>query len=198
MLDPMNKKIPENATLFKALSAFIIVLIAFSCDRDKNNPGYDYFPDMAYSKAYETNAPNPNFGNNSTMREPVAGTISREMTVFPYQKTDEDRLRAGKELVNPYKIANDTLLMRGQVLFETFCMVCHGEKGDGKGHLYTSGKYTYPPASLVNDKVKSLPDGAIYHTITLGIGIMGAHGSQISPDDRWKIVAYIRNTLQKK
>jgi len=174
-----------------------IFLISVSCDRDKNHPGYDYFPDMAYSKAYETDAPNPNFENNSTMREPVTGTISREMTVFPYEKTDEDRIRAGKELENPYKSATDSILIRGESLYNTFCLVCHGPAGDGKGHLYTSGKYTFPPASLVNEKVKALPDGSVYHSITVGIGIMGAHGSQIGPDDRWKIISYIRNKLQK-
>ena len=76
-------------------------------------------------------------------------------------------------------------------------MNCHGENGDGKGFLFTSGKYPYPPASLINEKVKNVPDGEIFHVITVGWGIMGAHGPLIQPDDRWKIVLYIRNSLQK-
>jgi hypothetical protein len=192
-LSILRKKMWEYAIL----NALFIFPVTISCDRDKNNPGYDYFPDMAYSRTYETNAPNPNFKNNSTEREPVAGTISREMIPFPYQKTDEDRVRAGKEMKNPYMAVNDSLLKQGEKLYDTFCLVCHGNKGDGMGHLFTSGLYPYPPASLISDKIKALPDGSIYHTVTVGYGIMGAYGSQILPDDRWKIISYIRNTLQK-
>jgi mono/diheme cytochrome c family protein len=199
-MNPMKKRqiqLPKIISLIRFLAAFFILMVGISCDRDKNHPGYDYFPDMAYSRTYETNSPNPNFANKSTEREPVSGSISREMMPFPYQKTEEDQKRAGRELHSPYKTLNDSILMAGENLFNTFCVVCHGNKGDGKGQLFTSGKYTYPPASLISDKVKTLPDGSIYHTITVGFGIMGAHGSQILPDDRWKIIYYIRNKLQK-
>jgi hypothetical protein len=177
---------------------FTIMMLTLSgCDRDKNNPGYDYFPDMAYSRTYETNSPNPNFPDQSTERVPVPGTISREMIPFPYSKTDDDRVRAGRELHSPYTSQNDSVMLAGEKLYSTFCLVCHGAEGDGKGHLYTSGKYPYPPASLIGNKVKDLPDGSVYHTISVGYGIMGSYDSQISPDDRWKIIYYIRNRLQK-
>jgi len=44
--------------------------------------------------------------------------------------------------------------------------------------------------------MKAVPDGEIYHVITSGYGVMGAHGSQIIPDDRWKIVLYVKDILQ--
>lgn len=73
-------------------------------------------------------------------------------------------------------------------------MNCHGERGDGKGYLFTSKRFSAQPTSLIGDLVKNKPDGEIYHVITLGTlsGLMGAHGSQISPEDRWKIVHYVR------
>jgi len=40
--------------------------------------------------------------------------------------------------------------------------------------------------------MRDLTDGKIYHTITYGINLMGAHASQINPEDRWKIVMYVR------
>jgi mono/diheme cytochrome c family protein len=172
------------------------ILFISGCNRDNNTPGWDYFPDMAYSYAYESYSPNPNFADGKTLREPVKGTISKELIPFPYEKTDEDRIKAGKELKNPVPL-NDTTLARGKDEFNAYCMMCHGEKGDGLGYLYTSKKYIYPPANLLADKVKDLPEGQIYHTITLGIRIMGAHGSQIRPEDRWKIIHYIKNVLQK-
>ena len=181
---------------YKIIGSFLILMVAWSCDRNNNNPGWDYFPDMAYSRAYETNSPNPNFANHSTMRVPVKGTIPRGIIPFPYQKTDEDRIRAGKELVNPLK-ADDKNVERGKVVFQTYCIDCHGAKGDGQGFLFTSGKYPMKPASLISDKVKDLKDGEIYHVVTLGFGVMGAHGSQIRPQDRWKLILYIRNVLQK-
>jgi hypothetical protein len=47
---------------------------------------------------------------------------------------------------------------------------------------------------LIGDLVKNKPDGELYHVITLGSlsGLMGAHGSQISPENRWKIINYVR------
>jgi hypothetical protein len=50
--------------------------------------------------------------------------------------------------------------------------------------------------TISGESAVKLKDGEIYHTITLGIRSMGAHGSQIGPDDRWKLVLYIR-TLQE-
>lgn len=180
--------------------AFLVVALIISlwgCDRDNNHPGYDYFPDMAYSQTYETNSPNKAFKDGKTMREPVKGTISRTFIEYPYQKNDQDRLLAGKTFVNTLPITQANV-DRGKKVYDSFCLVCHGDLGDGKGHLFTSGKFPYPPASLISDKSKALPDGEIYHVITVGFGIMGAYGTQIRPDDRWKTILYIRKQLQKK
>ena len=87
-------------------------------------------------------------------------------------------------------------LERGEQVYGVFCASCHGEKGDGKGHLFTSGVYKYPVRTLVSEEMNQRPDGEIYHTITLGFGVMGAHGFMISPGDRWKTILYIRKNLQ--
>lgn len=187
-------------SLFRHWSAFLGVVLLMgleSCDRDNNHPGFDFMPDMAYSNAYETNSQNTSFKDGKTMREPVPGTVSREFVSYPYQKNDQDRLLAGKVITTnmPYTSEN---IERGKAVYKAFCQVCHGEAGDGKGFLFTSGKYPYPPASLINDKMKAAPDGEFYHVITVGFGIMGAYGSQIRPDDRWKTIMYIRRELEKK
>jgi hypothetical protein len=153
-------------------------------------------PDMYYSNAYESYTPNPNFEDNLTMRTPVEGTIPREMIPFEWEKSDEDRLAAGEALVNPWESTEENLA-RGRKAYGIFCKSCHGESGDGQGYLFTSKRYPYPPASLVNDKVKALRDGEIYHSITVGYGIMGEHGGMIRPEDRWKIILHIRENLQQ-
>jgi len=153
-------------------------------------------PDMYYSEAYETYTPNENFEDGQTMRMPVEGSVPREMIPFPYEKTDEDRLLAGSELNNPIAVDNASVA-EGARLYGLFCVTCHGDNGDGQGFLYTSQRYPYPPASLVNERVTEMPDGEIYHAITVGSGVMGQHGSMISQDARWQIVNYIRAELQQ-
>lgn len=174
----------------------IALLAVISCDRTRSSTGWDYMPDMYYSNAYESYTANPNFEDNQTMRTPVEGTVPREMLPFAWEKTDEDRLAAGEALVNPLE-GNDENLAGGREAYEIFCISCHGPKGDGQGHLFTSQRYPYPPANLTSDNVKALKDGEIYHSITVGYGIMGAHGAMIRPGDRWKIILYIRENLQK-
>src|SRR5664279_6373374 len=87
--------------ILKTMFLVFLFMNLYSCNRDRNNPGWDYFPDMFYSTAYETNSKNPNFENGMTMRVPVPGTIPRDFTPFEYTNDPESRILAGKELVNP-------------------------------------------------------------------------------------------------
>lgn len=178
----------------------VLVMLLFAglisaCDRGHDEPGYDYFPDMVYSPAYQTWSENPIFEDGKTMQTPVDGTISRNMIPFQYEKTEEDGDRAGRELLNPLTPTAENI-ERGEKVYSVFCMNCHGEKGDGSGHLFTSGRYLVPPASLVEERVRNQPDGKIYHTISVGYGVMAEHASLILPADRWKAILYIRQELQ--
>jgi len=178
------------------LTLFLSFLLFISCDRSKNNPGYDYMPDMAYSRAYETYSPDSNFSDGKTLQAPVIGTISREAENYPYKKNDTDVLKATK-LVNPFT-PDSSNISRGKMIYKTNCLQCHGEKADGQGHLFTSGKYPFPPADLIHGRISNKTDGEIFHTITVGYGIMGAHGLIVKPEDRWKIVDYLKSMQKKK
>ncbi len=168
-----------------------------SCDRTRNDKGYEYFPDMAHSLAYETYSPNPNYKDSTTMQAPVKGTINRDFLPYHYPTSDSGRILAGKEISNPLEV-NEKNLAIGKERFEIFCKNCHGEKGMGDGYLFTSKRYMLKPASMVSEKMMKAPIGEIFHVITKGWGVMGAHGSQISPDDRWRIAMYIQHEFQKK
>ncbi len=168
-----------------------------SCDRTRNDKGYEYFPDMAHSLAYETYSPNPNFKNGSTEQMPVAGTINRDMLPYHYAANDSARKQAGKDLVNPIQMTPENLAI-GKEKFTIFCQNCHGNQGLGDGFLYTSKRFSVKPASLVSPKMMNAPMGEIFHVITKGWGVMGAHGSQINPADRWRIAMYVEKELQKK
>jgi hypothetical protein len=183
--------------ILKAVFLMAVLVNQCACNRDRNNPGWDYFPDMFYSTAYETYSKNPNFEDRMTMRTPVPGTVPRDFTPFEYTNDPESRIKAGKELVTPAVPTPETLL-RGEEVYTTFCIICHGTSGEGDGRLYTSGLYPLKPLTLNGDNAVKLKDGEIFHTITLGIRSMGAHGSQIPPDDRWKLVLYIRKLQEEK
>jgi len=152
-------------------------------------------PDMYYSEAYEAYTDNPVFGDSLTMQVPVKGTIARgQQAAYTYKaKSYEDQLRAGVELLNPLPV-NKEIIAKGKEQYEIFCTSCHGARGDGKGFLFTSKRFPAQPTSLISDLVKNKPDGEMYHVITLGTlsGLMGAHGSQIKPENRWKIIHYVR------
>ena len=178
--------------------SFIILIVSAialsSCSHDPNDPGRAYFPDMAYSIPYDAYSTNPVFADGRTMQTPIEGTVPREMIPYHYKKTYDDQIKAGLELVNPME-ANNKNLARGEAEYKIFCMNCHGLQGKGDGHLYTSKLFTAKPTDLSGAYIQDKPDGEIYHIITIGSlsGLMGAHGGQIKPDDRWKIVTYVKN-----
>jgi mono/diheme cytochrome c family protein len=181
---------------FKAVIPVLFALFLMSCDRSRNNPGWDYFPDMFYSTAYESYTSNPNFKDGMTMRVPAEGTIPGDFTPFEYTLDPESRIKAGKELANPL-LPTDEAILKGKSVYTTFCAGCHGVTGNGDGQLYTSKLYTLKPRPLSSGNALTLKDGEIYHSITLGFGSMGAHGSQIRPVDRWNIVLYIRSLQEE-
>ena len=166
-------------------------VLFLSCDRQKNIRGYDYIPDMVYSQAYDTYSQNPNFKDSMTMRVPVYGTVPLGYTPFRYTVDTISRAKAGKELVNPF-LPTDDVLARGKLMFTIFCIGCHGELGKGDGQLFKSGLYPLKPRDISAQPTARRPDGQIYHTITLGFGSMMPHGAQVRPDDRWKLVLYVR------
>lgn len=181
-------------TGIKLASLSLIILFLMSCNHDNNDTGYTYMPDMAYSYAFETYGSSPNFSDSITMLTPVEGTIPREMIPYQYEKTFEDQQRAGQELINPFE-TNKENLTRGKEQYTIYCTMCHGEKGKSDGHLVKSKLFPVQPIALSGDYVKNKPDGEVYHVITMGSlsGLMGAHDSQISQEDRWKIVLYVKN-----
>lgn len=176
----------------KRIFLFLLLLTTIiSCKHDRNDTGRAYFPDMATSEAYETYSENPVFKNAITMQQPVEGTIPREM--IPYQI--EDKTTAGEELENPFTAKKENL-RKGKEQFEIFCANCHGHQGKGDGYLYTAKLFNVQPLDLSNDLVQNKKDGNIYHTISKGSIVMGAHASQIKAKNRWKIILFIKNNFK--
>lgn len=184
----------KNKTVHFPYIAIVVAMFLISCNHTRNHPGWSYMPDMYYSEPYDAYTANPNFDDSLTMQGPLPGTIARGQTPYPYQaKSYEDQIRAGMELINAVP-ASAEAIAEGKVQYEFYCMNCHGREGKGDGFLYSGKLFPAKPTSLVENFVQGKPDGEIFHVITTGSlsGLMGAHGTQITSDNRWKIIHYIR------
>ena len=137
------------------------------------------------------------------MREPAANTVKRTAQGWlPYRIPKDSLALAARTLKNPLD-STAAIVGEGKVLYEMYCDHCHGPKGAGDGKVAAGvtiegvqkGNYNgvpdYKSAGLIN-----ITEGHIFHVITHGKGLMWAHGSQVSPEDRWKIAKYVK-TLQK-
>jgi mono/diheme cytochrome c family protein len=179
-----------------ALAAFVLVGSLSSCYHSKTNPGYEYAPNMYHPIAYNPDQPNTQFKNGQTAQLPVAGTEPIGFHKFAYENTMDGYNKASAELVNPF--AGDTVLAntQGKTLYLNFCSHCHGALGKADGAIVLAAKFPPPPSystgtSSRGGAMKDLTDGKIYHTITYGLNLMGPHASQITPEERWKIVLYV-------
>jgi mono/diheme cytochrome c family protein len=180
----------KNAALVVTGIALVGMLMA--CGANSRNRAYEYMPDMARDPAYKAYAPNTVTRDGLTLQAPVAGTIPRGYRPFHYGTGEEEAERAGKELHNPYHATAQTM-EEGKALYETYCLVCHGSQGRGDGPI--SSKIPTPP-SYVSERVLQFPPGRIFHVITKGTGKMPSYASQLSAEERWKIVTYVRTVLQ--
>ena len=99
---------------------------------------------------------------------------------------------AERTLTNPVPV-NEKTLADGKVLYERYCQHCHGENGEGNGSV---GQVYKGVPNYKADAYLNMNDGHIFHVITHGKGRMWPHGSQLNPEERWKVVNYVRQ-LQK-
>ncbi len=131
------------------------------------------------------------FSNKYGMRDPVNGTVARGFLPYEYKGMPDSTV---KFLSNPLAVSKQ-VLERGQERFNIYCSPCHGYFGEGDGRL--KGQFPKPP-SLHSTKVQNWPDGNIYHVITNGQNVMPSYAEQVSRDDRWAIIHYIRALQRSK
>ncbi len=180
-----------NGFLFLAVIVSVGASWIFSSDPAK--PNFEFLPQMAHSPRYNAFAPNPNFGDGSTLQHPEPGTIARGSMPLHYAATPQDALRAGEELKSPLDVSNVRARERGAFVFSNFCVVCHGAGGTGNGPVAQRG-YP-PPPSLLAEHALKMKDGQLFHVLTYGQNNMPSYASQLSREDRWNAILYVR-TMQ--
>ena len=173
----------------------VLLLIQSILAVDTSERNLEFMPDMAYSTAARSLTDNPRLPSGITQQHLVPGTVARgQLEEFAYGVGPEEAARAGRELENPFDLEDELALQRGADRYAVFCIHCHGD-GIDPGPVAARGGV--PPQSLLGARAQSIADGEMFHVITLGQGNMGAHGSQIPPEDRWRIILHVR-TLQGK
>ncbi len=169
--------------------------------------GREYAPNMYHSVAYEPlsqitdesagrwvnsldNGPNRGeyFNSNKynpnrmNMRLPVPNSVKRnQFGWLPYRsknvpKDSIDIVVAGMK--SPLD-STAAIVEQGKLLYEIDCKHCHGVKGMGDGLVADK----FPGvANLKGDALLGISEAHIFHVITYGAGLMGSHGSQVSPE----------------
>ena len=136
------------------------------------------------------------FGDNRASRLPVEGTVARDTLRFDKHMFDGQAPGADGKLADattfPFEIT-EADLQRGQQRYDIFCSVCHGKTGIGNGMVVKRG-YKVPP-SLHDPRLANAAPGYLYKIASRGIGTMAGYADQISVEDRWRVVAYLK-TLQ--
>lgn len=194
------------------LVAVCVVGLAGFRGAKMSHPPLEIFPDMDHQPKYDPQHTSPFFSDNRAARKPVPGTIPMGYNLpgSYYQVTASNfSQQAGFSNSPDYghtgKIGdaygngipievNEKLMARGRERYDINCGICHGATGGGDGIIKTFGLVTV--ATLQDDRIRTMPDGQIFSTITNGKNTMGAYGPQIAVEDRWAIVAYLR-ALQK-
>ena len=192
--------------LFIAAGSLILVAGFVGCGgAHGDDPGQAYMPDMYYSRAYETYGYNDVEGEWDSLTKrgifynglPVSGTVARgEVIPYHYQSTtDSGRLAESETFKSPLDsvAATKGALKEAERLYLVNCGICHGPSLDGNGPITASGAYLAAPANFTAPNIKALSDGHYFHVITFGIRTMGSYASQLTPEQRWWVIKYIRS-----
>ena len=196
----------KKNTIITVLLFSVAGLTVMTGCENKRKPGKIYMPDMTYSRALETYAPlDSAFFTTDTKNpgdeifynsKPVEGTIGRG-ELFPYTLPDDSLGYAmSAQVKNPMPplVTKDSL--EAARLFNINCAICHGAGAQGNGPLSTSGKIG-AIANLTLPLYVDMADGTMYHSLQYGKNNMGSYAPQLSRQQRWQIIQYIR-TLQPK
>jgi mono/diheme cytochrome c family protein len=167
----------SRGRVFGAAVVLLSAALFAACRQDMHDaPRYDPYEDSLV------------FPKGSSAQPLVAGTVPRGFL------HEDQALYTGKvndELVDAFPFAITRAdLDRGEVRFDTFCAPCHGRTGEGNGLVVQRG-YRQPP-TYHQDRLRQVPVGYLFNVITNGFGQMPDYRAQVTPEDRWRVIAYIR------
>ena len=184
-------------SLLKIITVFVLITVLASCTNKRNRQvQYMGDTDMYNAVPYDTYAADPVFKNGTSAQLPVKGTIARGNVPYDYPNTEAGYQLAKDSLRSPLKVkaaldsiyrVSEANIAQGKYLYNMYCAVCHGTKGDGQGVLVKNEKFLGVP----NYKDRAVTEGSIYHVIMYGRNMMGSHSSQLNATERWQVTHYV-------
>ena len=189
----MKSSLAIMKSILKIGFVFSAILFMVSC-ADKRTRNYEYMPNMYESIGYETYEEVDFLPGASEAMSPVENTISRGW--LPYEFANDIE---GKELARANGSPLDSLnseanLAVGKELYDIYCAICHGAKGDGQGTLVKREKILGVPSYA--DAARNITVGTSYHAIYYGLNSMGSYAGQINFEERWQVAEYVMKLKQ--
>lgn len=189
--------------IFGLLCVATVSILGIRGTKFKDTPLW-IFPDMDFQAKYLPQGRNEFFNDYRNDRPVVNNTIARgygwdRKAVFAsnheYKEAKNPSMYSGKDVTGAYikdfPIAVDEELMKlGQHKYAVTCIVCHGESGDGNGITKSYGMIA--TVSYHDERIRTMPIGEIFNTITHGKGQMNTYADKLSPYERWAVIAYVR------
>jgi cytochrome c len=146
------------------------------------------FPDMDRQSKYKPQATSAFFADGRTDRQPVTGAVARGFL------RDDEFLHFGKDGEAfakgfPMPVTKE-FIEHGKTKYNIYCTACHGGVGDGNGVTKFRGMVITP--SYHDDRLRDMPEGEIFNTLTNGKGLMGYYKDKLTVEERWAVIAYVR------
>ena len=120
--------------------------------------------------------------------KPAEGSVARGWLPYDYEDSPEGKASAKTSLTNPLPYTEENYV-KGNELYNIYCSICHGVKGDGQGTLAKREKILGVPA--YNDEGRAITEGSVYHVMYYGISSMGSYASQMTEEELWMVNHYV-------
>jgi cytochrome c5 len=184
------------------LGALSLSLFALSCrgQTSKESPVFG-IRNMFDQPKYDIQEESAFFPDHRAMRPLVEGVVSREEDTDPRIAQGRLEDQTGYVLTVPNEVVTrmggaEAMLARGRARFGIYCTPCHDGTGSGNGlvkkRAIASGATAFVPPTFHQDRIRHMPDGQLFATISNGKNNMPPYAMQIPVNDRWAIVSYVR------
>lgn len=163
--------------------ATVACALLLACSGEQNLVPPDWgLNRMIEQPRFEPFGANDFFDDGMAMRTPPPGTVPRERDL-----SDDDALLADGI---PIPVTME-LLREGRRRYDVVCATCHGVLGDGRTVVAENMALVRPP-TFHSETLRARGPGHLYRVATEGYGMMPGYGWQLSPWERWAVVAYVR------
>jgi mono/diheme cytochrome c family protein len=178
-------------------AAVVPLALAVKARHSKNDqPRIHLIQDMDSQPKYKAQRENTIFADGRATRDALPGTVAVG------HLNEDDHLFRGRTgdawaRTFPAQIdLSEVTMERGKQRYGIFCAPCHGQGGNGDGMVHQRadalGGSWVPPTNVNQDYLRNMPVGELFNSITNGVRNMPAYGPQITPEDRWAIILYVR------